>query len=55
MDYDLSSGTWHLVTSLEDDPLGRGYNSEAERYRPENRIVHQPRTLRQQRLLLMEE
>jgi hypothetical protein len=55
MDYDSSSGTWHLVPSLDDDPLGRSYDGEAERYRPENRIVPQPRTLRQRRLLLMEE
>ncbi|MGC2778525.1 MAG: hypothetical protein WA418_23125, partial [Bradyrhizobium sp.] len=39
MDYDSSSGTWQLVPSLSDDPLTRGYDSEAERYRPENRIV----------------
>jgi hypothetical protein len=55
MDYDPNSGTWHLVASLGDDPLARGYDSEAERYRPENRIVPQPWTLRQRRLLLMQE
>ena len=55
MDYDPSPGTWHLVASLKDDPLARGYDSEAERYRPERRIVLQPWTLRQRRLLLMEE
>ena len=55
MDYDASSGTWHLVPSLSDDPLGRGHESEALRYRPENRIVSQPWTLRQRRLLLMAE
>jgi hypothetical protein len=41
--------------ALGDDPLARGYDSEAERYRPENRIVLQPWTLRQRRLLLIEE
>jgi hypothetical protein len=55
MDYDSSSGTWHLVASLSDDPLARGYDSDGSRYRPENRIVPQPWTLRQRRLLLMEE
>jgi hypothetical protein len=55
VDYDPSSGTWHLVTSLGDDPLGRGHDSAAERYRPESRIVPRPWTLRQQRLLLMDE
>lgn len=55
MDYDSSSGTWHLVPSLSNDPLARGYDSEAERYRPENRIVSQPWTLRQRRLLLIKE
>jgi hypothetical protein len=55
MDYDATSGTWHLVPSLSDDPLARGYNSEAERYHPENRIVSQPWTLRQRRLLLIQE
>ena len=55
MDYDPNSGTWHLVASLSDDPLARGYGSEAERYRPESRIVRQPWTLRQRRLLLMAE
>jgi hypothetical protein len=55
MDYDPSSGTWHLVASLSDDPLARGHDSEAERYLPESRIVRQPWTLRQRRLLLMEE
>jgi hypothetical protein len=55
MDYDPHSETWHLVPSLADDPLARGDNSGSERYRPENRIVAQPWTLRQRRLLLMEE
>jgi hypothetical protein len=55
MDYDPGSGTWHLVPSLKDDPLARGYESEAERYGPETRIVSQPWTLRQRRLLLMDE
>jgi hypothetical protein len=55
MDYDSSSGTWHLVPSLNDDPLARGDKSEAERYRPESRIVPQPWTSRQRRLLLMKE
>jgi hypothetical protein len=55
MDYDLASGTWHLVPSLEADSLGRGHDDEAERYRPGDRIVTQPWTLRQRRLLLMEE
>jgi hypothetical protein len=55
MDYDAGSGTWHLVPSLGDDPLARGYESEAEGYRPANRIVPQPWSLRQRRLLLMEE
>ena len=55
MDYDPSSGTWHLVPSLNDDPLASGDDSEAERYRPENRIVPRPWTLRQRRLLLMDE
>jgi hypothetical protein len=55
MDYDQSSGTWHLVPSLHDDPLALGHDSEAERYRPESRIVSQPWTLRQRALLLMEE
>ena len=54
MDYDSRSGTWHLVRSLRDDPLARGYESEAERYRPESRIVAQPWTLQQRRLLLSE-
>jgi hypothetical protein len=55
MDYDSSSATWHLVRSLRDDPLARGYNGEAERFHPENRIVPQPWTSRQRRLLLMDE
>jgi hypothetical protein len=55
MDYDPGLGTWHLVQSLRDDPLARGHQSEAERYRPEDRIVPQPWTLRQRRLLLVEE
>ena len=54
MDYDSASGTWRLVLSLRDDPLARGDESEAERYRPENRIIAQPWTLRQRRLLLRE-
>jgi len=55
MEYDSGSGTWQLVPSLRGDPPARGYDSEAERYRPENRIVHLPWTLRQRRLLLIEE
>jgi hypothetical protein len=55
MDYDSSSGTWHLVPSLTDDPLARGYNNEAQRYHPENRIVPQPWTVKQRTLLLMGE
>jgi hypothetical protein len=39
MDYDSSSAILHLVRSLRDDPLARGYNGDVERYRPENRIV----------------
>ena len=52
MDYDSNSGTWHLVPSLRDDPLARGYDNDAQRYQPENRILAQPWTLRQRRLLL---
>jgi hypothetical protein len=55
MDYDPGSGTWHLVRSLHDDPLARGDDSEAERYRPADRIISQPWMLRQRRLLLMDE
>ena len=55
MDYEPGSATWHLVPSLRDDPLTRGHESEAERYRPEDRIVRQPWTVRQRRLLLMDE
>ena len=54
MDYDWLSGTYHLVRSLRDDPLTRGHESEAERYRPEGRIIAGPWTVRQRRLLLME-
>jgi MFS family permease len=53
MDYDSTSGTYHLVRSFRGDPLARGYEGEAERYRPENRIVVRPWTVRQQRLLLL--
>jgi MFS family permease len=52
MDYDPRSGTWHLVPSLRGDPLTSGYDNDAQRYRPEDRIVVQPWTLRQRRLLL---
>jgi hypothetical protein len=52
MDYEQTSGTWHLVYSLRGDPLARGYEREAERYRPMDRIIVRPWTLRQQRLLL---
>ena len=54
MDYDSASGTYGLVPSLRDDPLARGDESEAERYRPGNRIVSRPWTLRQRRILLSE-
>jgi hypothetical protein len=54
MDYDSVSGTYHLVRSLRGDPLARSYEREAERYRPEKRIVVRPWTLRQRRFLLME-
>jgi hypothetical protein len=43
MDYDARSGTYHLVRSLGDDP----------RYDPAARIIVQPWTLRQRRLLLI--
>lgn len=52
MDYDMASGTYRLVRSLRGDPLGRGFERDAERYRPELRIVGKPWTLRQRRLLL---
>jgi hypothetical protein len=52
MDYDMASGTYRLVRSLRGDPLGRGFERDAERYRPEQRIVGRPWTLRQRRLLL---
>jgi hypothetical protein len=54
MDYDSASGTYHLVRSLRDDPLARGHEIDAERYRPENRIVRRPWTVRQRQLLLRE-
>jgi hypothetical protein len=52
MDYDSRSGTYHLVRSLRNDPLARGHESEAERYRAEERIIVRPWTMRQERLLL---
>jgi hypothetical protein len=52
MDYDSGSGTWHLVHSLSEDPLAGGSDSDFQRYQPENRIVAQPWTVRQRRLLL---
>ena len=52
MDYDALSGTYHLVRSLRDDPLVSGYESEAERYHPENRILPGPWAVRQRRLLM---
>jgi hypothetical protein len=52
MDYDQASGTWRLVRSLQGDPLARGYEREAETYRPAERIVVRPWTLKQRRLLL---
>jgi len=52
MDYDQTSGTWRLLRSLDGDPLARGYETDAERYRPANRIVERPWTLEQRRLLL---
>ena len=54
MDYDPASGTYHLVRSLRGDPLARGYEREAARYRPESRIVMRPWTVKQRRLLLKE-
>jgi hypothetical protein len=52
MDYDSVSGTWRLVRSLRDDPLARGHQSDAEAYRPLNRIIVRPWTVRQRHLLL---
>ncbi|HYS54655.1 MAG TPA: hypothetical protein VER58_12930, partial [Thermoanaerobaculia bacterium] len=52
MDYDQISGTWRLLPSLHGDPLALGYDAEAERYRPAERIIERPWTLKQQRLLL---
>jgi hypothetical protein len=52
MDYDQTSGTCRLLRSLDGDPLARGYETDAERYRPANRIVERPWTLEQRRLLL---
>jgi hypothetical protein len=60
LDYDARAETFDLVRSLERDPLARGpnseagSNSEAARYRPEDRIIAQPWTIRQRRLLLAE-
>ncbi len=53
MDYDANSGTYHLVRSLASDPLVRGHEADAARYHPEQRIIRQPLTVRQRRLLLM--
>ena len=56
MDYDSAAETYALVRSLRDDPLGRGFERETERYRPEDRIIiARPWTLRQRRLLLIDE
>ena len=52
LDYDQTSGTWRLLRSLQSDPLARGHEAEAERYRPSDRIIERPLTLRQRRLLL---
>jgi hypothetical protein len=54
LDYNSRSETYDLVRSLRNDPLTRGPKSEAERYRPEDRIVAQPWTVRQRRLILAE-
>jgi hypothetical protein len=54
MDYDAEDGTYHLLRSLNGDPLAYGEDADAQRYRPEQRIVVQPWTLRQRRLLLIE-
>ena len=43
MDYDESSGTYRLVPSLN-----------APRYRPEDRVIRRPLTVRQRRLLLLD-
>ncbi len=53
MDYDNDSGTYHLVRSLSGDPFALGHEADAARYRPEDHIIHQPWTVRQQRLLLV--
>jgi hypothetical protein len=37
---------------LHGDPLARGYEADAERYRPVDRIIERPWTLKQRRLLL---
>jgi hypothetical protein len=52
MDYDAGSGTYRLVPSLHNDPLVSGHELDAEIYHPEKRIVMQPWTTRQRRLLL---
>jgi hypothetical protein len=52
MDYDSGTGTYRIVSSLRNDPLVKGYEIDAERYHPEKRIVFQPLTLKQRRLLL---
>jgi hypothetical protein len=54
LDYDPRAGTYDLVRSLQNDPLARGPASAADRYRPEDRIIAQPWTLRQRRLILAE-
>jgi hypothetical protein len=52
LDYDWGSGTYRLVRSLRGDRLARGHEDDAERYHPEDRIVSQPMTSKQRRLLL---
>lgn len=55
MEYEPRTGTYYLVHSLRGDPFALGFESDAERYHPENRIIQRPWTLRQRRLLLTEE
>ena len=53
MDYDHGSGTYRLVRSLNGDPFSRGHEAGAALYRPEDRIINRPWTVRQRRLLLL--